>query len=101
MNSSIPGIENQYSHQILALFRPLKKEMSVILFGSRAKGNYREGSDIDIAIKGDTVTLKDRDRWLQKYETLNFPWKLDIVIYHFIKEGKLTEHIDRVGIKIA
>ena len=96
----IPGIPNHYGRQILELFQPLRKGTSLILFGSRAKGNYREGSDIDLAIKGADMTLKDRDRWLLKYETLNLPWKLDLVIYHHIKEPALLEHINRAGIQI-
>ncbi len=96
----IPGIPHSMSDQILNLFRPLPKDTSLILFGSRAMGNYREGSDIDIAIQGTCITIKDRDTWLLKYETLNLPWKLDIVIYGHITESALIEHIDRVGIKI-
>ena len=96
----IPGIPAHYSQQILELFQPLPKGTFLILFGSRAKGNYREGSDIDIAIQGKNITPKDRSAWLLKYETLNLPWKLDLVIYHHIKEPALVEHIDRVGIRI-
>lgn len=108
MNSSpktepqiIPGIPNQYGRQILDVFRPLRKETSIILFGSRAKKKYREGSDIDIAIKGNHITPKDRDAWLLTYEALNLPWKLDLVIYHQIKEPALIEHINRVGIRLS
>ena len=96
----IAGIPNHYSHKILNIFQPLHKGVSLILFGSRAKGKYREGSDIDIAIQGVGIALQDRDAWLLKYETLNLPWKLDLVIYHLIKEPALREHINRVGIRI-
>ena len=100
MKTSIPGIPDPYGSQILDIFRPLQKGTSLILFGSRAKRNYREGSDIDVAIKGANITPKDRDHWLLKYEILNLPWKLDLVIYHHIKEPALIEHINRVGIRI-
>ncbi|HBQ21962.1 MAG: hypothetical protein A2Z91_01210 [Deltaproteobacteria bacterium GWA2_38_16] len=97
---NIPGIPNPHSQKILDLFWPLPKGSSLILFGSRAKGNYREGSDIDIAIQGKNIVSKDRTEWLLKYETLNLPWKLDLVIYRHIKEPALIEHIKRVGIRI-
>ena len=100
MTSTIPGISDPYSRQILELFQPLPRGVSLILFGSRAKGNYREGSDIDIAIQGKNVTPKNRGVWLLKYETLNLPWKLDLVIYQHIKEPALIEHIKRAGIRI-
>ena len=96
----IPGIPDSYAKQISDLFKPLPKDAELILFGSRAKGNAREGSDIDIAIKGPSVSLEDRDKWLLKYDDLNLPWKLDVVVYKFIKEPAFKEHIDRVGIHI-
>ena len=73
----------------------------MILFGSRAKGNFREGSDIDIALKGEETTHDQRDEILRKYDALFIPWKLDLVVYRSIKEPNLREHIDRVGIKLG
>lgn len=71
-----------------------------ILFGSRAKGNYREGSDIDIAIQGARILGADRTDLLVKYEGLNLPWKLDIVLYDQSDSEALKEHIDRVGVDL-
>lgn len=99
--SVIPGISNEHSKRILKIFHPFKHRMSLVLFGSRAKRNFREGSDIDIAVKCPTVTLKDRDAWLLQYDDLNLPWKLDLVIYHLITEKKFIDHINRVGIQLA
>ena len=96
----IPGIANEYGKQILNLFHPFPKGASLILFGSRAKGNYREGSDIDLALQGPSMTQKDRTLWLLQYEDLNLPWKLDLVIFKEIEEPALIEHIRRVGIKL-
>ena len=93
----IPGIEESYSNKILSLFKQFPKCQEVILFGSRAKGNFREGSDIDLALKGAELTLDLREEILEKYEALLLPWKLDIVIYSLIQEPALREHIDRVG----
>ena len=36
---------------------------SALIFGSRAKGNYRSGSDVDIALKGRAVCHADVSRW--------------------------------------
>lgn len=93
----IPGIEDVYSNKIINIFQSLPSGTDVILFGSRAKGNYREGSDIDLALKGQTVSIDDRNYWLLAYSELNFPWILDLVIYEKIEEPALKEHIDRVG----
>jgi predicted nucleotidyltransferase len=99
--NKIPGIEEPYSKQILDLFKKLPKNTEAILFGSRAKGNFREGSDIDIALKGDSADLNLRDSLLMQYESLDLPWKLDIAVYDQITESALRDHIDRVGKTLA
>ena len=82
----IPGIEAIYSKKILEIFQKAPPDTEVILFGSRAKGNYREGSDIDLAIKGQKIGISDRNDWLSAYAELNLPWILDILIYGMIEE---------------
>lgn len=73
----------------------------VILFGSRAKGNYKIGSDVDLAIKGDLVTYEITARFADCLnEEKPLPYSFDVVHYEAIAEPKLKEHIDRVGIKI-
>ena len=71
-----------------------------IIFGSRAKGNYRQGSDVDIALKGNidfkTIT---RVSYLLNQESL-MPYKFDIINYARIHHQDLKHHIDRVGISI-
>jgi predicted nucleotidyltransferase len=70
-----------------------------IIFGSRAKGNYSNGSDVDIALKGDEV---DYNLVLKISAELNeetvLPYRFDIVDYHSIESVELMNHIDRVGI---
>ena len=70
----------------------------VILFGSRAKGNYKSGSDIDLAIKGSDI---DYETSVKLAEILNeetlLPYFFDVVHYDLLTEPRLIEHIDRVG----
>lgn len=94
---TIPGIDQSHSDKLLEIFKNMPPGCEIILFGSRAKGSFREGSDIDIAIKGVGLNLEVRDSLLANYENLFLPWKLDIVLYAFIQETALKEHIDRVG----
>jgi predicted nucleotidyltransferase len=70
------------------------------LFGSRAKGNFKNGSDIDIAIEGDGLILHNILDIQTEYDKLNFPYKLDLIIFNRITEQNLIEHINRVGIKL-
>lgn len=69
------------------------------IFGSRAKGNYKNGSDVDIAIKGNKISydlVLDIATYLNE-ETL-MPYRFDILDYHSITNKELSEHIDRAGI---
>jgi predicted nucleotidyltransferase len=70
-----------------------------LIFGSRAKGNYRPGSDVDIALKGKKLSSQIvTDISFQLNEETPLPYKFDILHYHTIQEPALTAHIDRVGI---
>jgi predicted nucleotidyltransferase len=72
-----------------------------IIFGSRAKGNYNSGSDIDIALKGNNLSneilFKLRD---ELTEQLPLPYFFDLVIYNTITNKELIQHIDRAGKEI-
>ncbi len=83
---------------IYQAFRRYPKIEQAILFGSRAKGNFRPGSDIDIALKGKdlTDTVLEISTYLNQ-ETL-LPYQFDIINYQNIDNQALIEHIDRVGI---
>ncbi len=94
----IPGIPPEHCGRIFDLFQEVPGGTELILFGSRAKGNFREGSDIDLALKGPNLTHEYRSQLLCKYEDLYLPWKLDVVLYHSIETPALKEHIDRCGI---
>ena len=100
MTSPIAGIEEKYAREIVHLFHDIPEIQEAILFGSRAKGNYREGSDIDIALKGERLNLEHRRQLQESYEALYLPWKLDLILYESINEPAVKEHIDRVGIAL-
>ena len=83
-------------HQVLASYTSVTE---AYIFGSRAKGNFKNGSDVDIAIKGNGISydlVLDIATYLNE-ETL-MPYRFDVLDYHSINIKELSEHIDRVGI---
>jgi type I restriction enzyme S subunit len=94
------GLEEHIISQIIYLFEQQPKIDKAIVFGSRAKGNYKPGSDIDIAFKGTDLNTKDLLNLYVKWDDLEIPYKLDLLRYETIKESDLKDHIDRVGIEI-
>lgn len=93
------GLEIQVIENIISVLEQHPKVDKAFVFGSRAKGNYRPDSDIDIAIKGNEITTDDIIAISVAFETKGITHKFDLLDYHSIKEPALKEHIDRVGIE--
>lgn len=70
-----------------------------VLFGSRAKGNARLNSDIDLALYGDLDDLTGERIGLEMDE-LPLPYLFDIKAVATLKNPALVEHIQRVGVEI-
>jgi predicted nucleotidyltransferase len=69
------------------------------IFGSRAKGNYRPESDVDIAIFGDVDSVL-ASRIASELDDLPLPYLFDVQAYACIKHAPLRDHIDRVGLPL-
>jgi len=68
------------------------------LYGSRAKGNYRDGSDIDLCLMGETITLAQQLKIESELDDLLLPYKIDLSRWHALDNPDLIEHIRRVGV---
>ena len=93
------GLEEQVIENIITVLEQYPKVDKAFVFGSRAKGNYRPDSDIDIAIKGYEITTDDIIAISVAIETKGVTYKFDLLDYNGIKELALKEHIDRVGVE--
>jgi len=94
-------IDEGILQRIKNVLRNDEKVKDIIIFGSRAKGNAKPGSDIDVALIGDNIEFDDLCRLGTKLDELDLPYKIDIINYDSIKNPELKDHIDRVGIKIV
>jgi predicted nucleotidyltransferase len=70
---------------------------SAILYGSRAKGNYKPGSDIDLTLVGDRLSHDDLLKIMGELDDLLLPYTIDLSIFHMIDHEALRDHIQRVG----
>ncbi len=72
-----------------------------VVFGSRALGNNKPGSDIDIAIFGNKVTFNTVSSLHSLLEDQGpLPYYIDIIDYTHLTHKQLKEHIDRAGVII-
>ena len=92
------GLRESDLEIILAILKEFPQVQEAIIFGSRAKGNHRNGSDLDIALKGPDLNLEISSSisYRLNEETI-LPYKFDILDYKSIHNSELTSHIDRIG----
>ena len=94
------GLEQHIIDKLIAVFEQHTKVDKALVFGSRAKGNYRPDSDIDIAIKGQDLHTDDIIAMSVAFEENGITHKIDLINYGTINEPDLKDHIDRVGIEL-
>jgi len=84
---------------ITAVLKKFSTVETAFLYGSRAMGTFRKGSDIDIALKGEHLSADtcSRIHFELEEETL-LPYFFDITHYASLENQNLKDHIDRVGV---
>ena len=93
------GLTDILIEKIQNVFSKYKEIESAIVFGSRAKGNYRNGSDIDIALKGE-ISFDLRTKIALALDEIEIPFEIDLKVFNTISNQELIEHINRVGVSI-
>jgi len=92
------GLPEQAAEKIRGIFREYPAIHRAILYGSRALGTYRQGSDIDLCLEGPTLGLTELLSMENRIDDLLLPWKVDLSLLHTIDNPALQEHIRRVGV---
>lgn len=95
MNKS--GLPEDVVRKMGEIFRDCPEIDRVLLYGSRAMGNWRNGSDIDLCVEAVNLTLPELWAIENRIDDLLLPWKVDLSLRHQIDNPDLLDHIDRVG----
>lgn len=91
------GLSREDVHAIQQTLRLFPSISEAILYGSRAKGNYRPGSDIDLTLKGNELSHRDLLNIELALDDLLLPYKIDLSLHHQLDNPQLIDHINRVG----
>jgi len=93
------GLKDEYIQTFLEIIAKFDNVEKVALFGSRATGNHKKASDVDIVIFGENVNaaLACAIKFEIEEETI-IPYFFDVIAYQVIKNEKLKEHIDKKSI---
>lgn len=92
------GLPSHIVTALRAIFQQYPEINKVLLYGSRAKGNYRPGSDIDLTLDAPTLTLTQMLSIESQIDDLMLPYKVDLSLLHQITNTDLLDHIHRVGV---
>jgi len=92
------GLKHETIKAIQGIFARYPQIEKVILYGSRAKGTYRKGSDIDLTLIGKDLDLTPLFEIKNTLDDLLLPYKIDLSIYQKIENADLLGHIKRVGV---
>lgn len=98
-------VPNETGHQlpqrvveaIVATLSADPRVWRVVLFGSRARGQAREGSDIDLCLEGKGLDLDAQLALAERLDELDLPWKIDLLVMDGIQDPALRERIVREG----
>ena len=86
---------------INSVFKKYPQIEKVILYGSRAKGNFRANSDIDLTLVAPALSLTDLLRIENELDDLLLPYKIDLSLQHQLDNQELIDHINRVGVEFS
>jgi uncharacterized protein len=92
------GLKQQTIESIRAVLARHPVVDEATLYGSRAKGNFKPGSDIDLTLFGDALTSAILGDIAEELDDLLLPYQIDLSIFAQIANDDLREHIDRVGV---
>lgn len=93
------GLKETTIQKLCGVFAKYPQMSKAVLYGSRAKGNYKNGSDIDLTLHGSAdLTLNVMYKILDEIDDLLLPYTIDLSIYRTLSDPDFRDHIQRVGV---
>ena len=91
------GLSDSVVRELQNVFRRHANIEKVLIFGSRSKGNYRAGSDIDLALIGKDINYRQILDIYTEIDDLELLYSIDLLNYQSKVGTPIGDHIDRVG----
>ena len=95
------GLSARVIDKIHGVLAQHPKVQRAVIYGSRAKGNYKPGSDIDLtlfAVEGQEIDYHEVADILDEVDDLLLPYTVDLSAFEQLNHDNLREHIERVGL---
>ena len=91
------GLKDETFDNVISVLAAHPEIEKAVIYGSRAKGNYKNGSDIDLTLYGEALDFSLLSRISSELYDLPIPHEVDLSIFTDIKNPDLVDHIRRVG----
>ncbi len=91
------GLSDNVIMKIQCVFEKHTQVDNVVVYGSRAKGNYRPGSDIDLTLFGEDLDQQQCLNIAEELDDLLLPYMIDLSVFEQLEHADLKAHIQRVG----
>ena len=98
-SGAIPGIPAEASQRLVETLAAHPGVAQIWLYGSRAMGRERPGSDIDLSLEGMELTHRDLLLLMDQLDDLLLAWKVDLSRSHQLP-AELEAHLQPVGIPL-
>ena len=98
MNPLSSGLSEATIDKIRGVFAARPRVEKAILYGSRARGDFKKGSDIDLTLFGDGLGHEDLLDLTDQLDELLLPYTIDLSIFDRLNHANLQEHITRLGV---
>lgn len=95
------GLDGKIIKDIVEIIKQYEEVTKAVIFGSRARGDYKKASDIDIALFGDNLTSTINTKIFYQIDDLYMPYKVDLINFNTLcEENKIRENILKEGVEI-
>jgi len=94
----IYGLKAEVVDAICKIFQKYPEVDKAILYGSRAKGNFKPASDIDLTLVGSSLDLAILNKISWELDDLLLPYTFDLSVYHQLNNPDILDHIQRIGV---
>jgi predicted nucleotidyltransferase len=92
------GLSETTVEKICNVFAGFPEIDKAVLYGSRAKGNFKNGSDIDLTLYGVSLSKDLRSTVACALDDLLLPYTIDLSVFGTLNHAELKGHIERVGV---
>ena len=96
---TVKGLSPSETALLAKVFQKHPEIVSVVLFGSRAKGTHTKRSDVDLVVNGEITSL-EAEAIASELDELPLPYRFEVQVFKLIKYRPLLDHIQRVGVAV-